>query len=160
MRKEADNTTNSEVISKILWLLSIGALVGLSFGAASESSKRLVRERAGGKCESCGEFVGNGGVIGHLDHTRMLENGHHSNRYNVVNNLRLHCLSCEAEWHLQHVGRAKDIGLTEKNNHNSTLGNLNHLYLFSKKKFWKLYDRYKATIDQLYEKLEKELPER
>lgn len=160
MKKES-LTTQEHDYSKLLWLLAVGSLVSLSFGAASGGAKRLVKERAGGKCESCGEVVGNRGVIGHLDHTKMLENGHHSNRYNVVNNLRLHCLSCEAAWHIQHIGRAKDIGLTEKNNNASVAGNLMNLYYYhSKKKFWQLYELYKDQIDELFKKLGRELPKK
>lgn len=161
LKKESLNSTNSENLSKVWWLLSIGVLAGLSFGAASGGAKRLVRERAGGRCESCGSPVDNGGIVGHLDHTKILaENGHRSNRYNTTNNLRLHCSFCEAEWHVQHLGKAKDIGLSEKDNDSSSMGTLISLYYHSKKQFWQLYERYQTKIDELFSRKAKDLPER
>ncbi|MFZ5438187.1 MAG: HNH endonuclease [Patescibacteria group bacterium] len=143
------------------WLVGVSAIVGLSLAAASDSAKRGVRERAGGRCENCGEQVGSAGVVGHLDHTKILaKNGHRSNRYNTLNNLRFHCYSCEAEWHLQHIGRARDIGLSEKDNYSSSIGNLMSLYYFSAPKFWLLYEKHQVKIEALFSKLGKELPSR
>lgn len=147
---------------RLLWLLAAGGLIGLSFAGASDYAKRLVRERAGGRCEACGDKVKNNGIVGHMDHAKVMsKNGQHNNRYNSVTNLRLHCLSCEAEWHIQHIGRAKDIGLNEFENNGSVMSNLMNLYYYnSKKKFWALYDRYQDQIDELFKKFDRELPKR
>ena len=61
--------------SKWWWLLATAGLVGLSFAGASDSAKRFVRERAGGKCESCGEKVKGEGIVGHLDQDRLNVDG-------------------------------------------------------------------------------------
>lgn len=161
MRKES-LTTEDKSSNKLWWLLAAGGLIGLSFAGASDYAKRLVRERAGGKCEACGESVTGNGIVGHLDHSKvMATNGHHHNRYNSPTNLRLHCLPCEAEWHIQHIGKAKDIGLDEFENNGSVMSNLMNLYYYrSKRKFWDLYDRYQDQIDWLFNKFQRELPKR
>ena len=161
MRKESLATKDKDN-NNLFWFLVAAGLIGISFSAASDYAKKLIRERAGGKCEACGGKVKGNGIVGHLDHAKVMGNdGSHNNRYNSPTNLRLHCLHCEAEWHLQHIGRAKDIGLEEFQNNGSVMANLMNLYYYnSKRKFWALYDRYQEQIDELFKKFEKELPKR
>jgi len=146
---------------KILWwLLALGAIVGVAFSSASQGAKREVRERASGRCESCGIRLNEDeSIVGHMDHTRISDqNGHKLNRYNALSNLRLHCPKCEAEWHLQHIGNARDIGLSEKNNNVSALGALISLHIWSGEKFWELYSGYRDKVEALFSKYEKDLP--
>lgn len=155
-RAERSLSHPKEKMSSKEWALFFATLAGflaLSFGAVKSGVRKKVRERAGGKCEACNTPVKKkDSLVGHLDHGYLDQ----PEKYSQLNNLRLHCPSCEAEWHLSHIGRAKDIGLNERDNGLSTLGRLVELSKYSEADFLKLCEKYPETITALFEKYDRD----
>jgi hypothetical protein len=127
------------------------------------------KDRAKGVCEGCGEKLAKkDAILGHMDHTPG------GPRYNADSNLRIHCLGCEATWHLTHVGKAKEIGLSEVANESTVISRLLELVQKNKKRFvklietesgyfspslfFKLYLNEPAKIDQIFTKYNLEFP--
>lgn len=60
--------------------------------------RNVVYEKANGKCQSCGVFVGRSGHIHHI--------GSKDENYNDMGNLRLLCVSCHQREHIKLIARA------------------------------------------------------
>ena len=155
-RAERSLSHPKEKMSSKEWALFFATLAGflaLSFGSATRAVRRRVHDRAGGKCEGCQAPIDKkNSVVGHLDHGFIDQ----PEKYSQLNNLRLHCPSCEAEWHLSYIGKAKDIGLSEVDNSSSALGRLIRLAKYSEADFLKLFEKYPKVITDLFEKYDRD----
>jgi len=155
-RVERSLSSSKEKMSSKEWALFFATLAGflaLSFGAVKSGVRKKVRDRASGKCEGCNTPIEKkNSIVGHLDSGYLDQ----PEKYSQRNNLRSHCPSCEAEWHLSHIGRAKDIGLNERDNGLSTLGRLVELAQYSEADFLKLCEKYQEIIAELFEKYDRD----
>lgn len=133
----------------IFGALAVLCGVATAAGEISISKKRKRKEVASNICESCGtQLTKAEGIIGHLDHAPTNRDRKHSE-----SNIRLHCLACESEWHLSHVGNAEDIGLSELDNKATVIGRLLEMIRGQDKKFVDLCGSYKELIRPIFLKL-------
>lgn len=112
--------------------------------AAEGAVRGFIKERSKNACESCGESS-EPVMIGHLNHAR-------GENYNHPDNLRMHCWQCEALYHLDHIGKAKEIGLSEENNRSAAFSALTTVAMASGEKFANLYKNMgrQDKIDYLF----------
>ncbi|MBT6756296.1 MAG: hypothetical protein HOA85_03390 [Candidatus Pacebacteria bacterium] len=122
---------------------ALAVLGTLATAAAGTDRRKEVVARSEGKCENCGVKITNDeSIVGHLDHDAR-RNG----RYNSDSNVRVNCFHCETEIHLIHMGRSKDLGLSEEDNNSAVLFNMLKLIKQSPDNFIELFDKHSSLID-------------
>ena len=75
----------------------------------TRKQRKIIKDQSRGKCDICGRGVGKKNLIAaHIIH----QQGPGSDFANA----RAHCVRCEAEYHIRHVSKPGEIGLTRKEN--------------------------------------------
>jgi len=131
---------------KVISLAVLAILSKIALGGANSFASGLVRERASGKCEGCGRHPKERLIAAHMDHT-------HNSDYNNPDKLKAYCLICEFKHHVNHLGRASVIGLSDEDNDRTTNGLYREIVRKSTKKELKqLNIQYKNEIRELHRK--------
>lgn len=142
-----------ELLSFSKYPIIFGVLLMVPFLSAQVGNRREVRKRANGKCEGCGKKTNKKLIVAHIDHTyqHSVENG---GTYNDLDNLKAFCTVCEFTHHINHVGKAKQIGMNEQDN----LSTVNGLWrqILIEEPDWQiklLIKKYKHFLLKIYKKL-------
>ncbi|MGI5827597.1 MAG: hypothetical protein ACOX6V_01085 [Patescibacteria group bacterium] len=107
--------------------------------------RKLVKQRAQGKCEDCGVQTNPYyAVVGHLNHAR---DSNYANPQNIVSR----CLLCETEYHLKHADNPSVIGLTKKNNDATIFG---HFKRLTQNDQAYLVKKYRLTLERVLKRLD------
>lgn len=143
-RRDKEDSLNHWIflISSLTSSMLVAALVWMEF--PTHIANRI-KERAEGKCESCGKHVGKEKLIaGHLKHKRDDHD---------IRNGRAHCMLCEARYHVSHLGSdSSKIGLRRSENASESW----HWWLqLSKEDKSILEKEYPDKIARLKERFEK-----
>lgn len=120
MERWRENKTISTLTILTATVLAARVLSKIAFSAVDNAAVRTnVREKAQHACEGCG-VENQKTIISHINHAR-------NEYYEDENNLRLYCSGCESIWHLDHIGRAMEIGLTEEKNRTAAFSSFKSL---------------------------------
>lgn len=134
--KEQDGSPYAEFIwrsfTSLAYLYVLSSIVRAS---ASRESRKIVRERTNGLCETCGAQISpESMVVAHINHQRDRE-------YNNPENLRGVCICCEAVYHLSHLSTPGAIGMRREGNDATA------------------FSYYKNTTPEIQAKLEARFPQ-
>lgn len=126
-----------------LFLVGAGVYVvkELAFSAASRSTRKVVKERANGICETCKRPIQpEYAVVAHRNHDQTDEH------YNDPDYLAHDCLLCETVFHLTHFHNSKAIGLSKEKNANAAYSAIGKL---TKEDYTWLLEHHSKLVAQL-----------
>jgi hypothetical protein len=134
-------------LNKLFLLFQLYLLSKVILSSANKRVRKKVRNRAKNKCEGCEEIPGYKLIVAHMNHT-------HDEHYNNIDRLKAYCIVCEFAHHVSHIGKAKEIGLIERNNFSTSNGLWREVLRSHKNEVPQLYKKYKSQIDKLHEKFD------
>jgi hypothetical protein len=117
-------------------LLLVIVLGYFSLYGFSRGVRKKIKKDAEGSCQHCNEEVGYINLIAsHIDHSK-------NEKYNEPANGIALCVACEAHYHGKHIGMAWKIGLSEVNNEDAAVGQIEVLKAKDPELADYLYDLY------------------